>query len=83
MSSGVDQNDIKVSCTLKIGYPFAVLHFEHCLIDMGACWNEYSPGGVTLHMTGYAPACIKSVEKGRFLDIQRRRRLLQKGYTFR
>ena len=37
----------------------------------------------TLHMTGYAPACTKSVEKGSFLDIRRRRRLLQKGYIFR
>ena len=41
------------------------------------------PGGFTLHMTGYAPACTKSVEKGSFLDIRRRRRLLQKGYIFR
>ena len=40
------------------------------------------PGGFTLHMTGYAPACTKSVEKGIFLDIRRRRRLLQKGYIF-
>ena len=24
----------------------------------------YDPGGFTLHMTGYAPACTKSVEKG-------------------
>ena len=40
------------------------------------------PGGFTLHMTGYAPACTKSVEKGSFLDIRRRRRLLQKGYIF-
>ena len=41
------------------------------------------PGGFTLHMTGYAPACTKSVEKGSFLDIWWRRRLLQKGYSFR
>ena len=41
------------------------------------------PGGFTLHMIGYAPACTKSVEKGSFLDIRRRRRLLQKGYIFR
>ena len=41
--------------------------------------NAYlSLGGFTLHMTGYAPACTKSVEKGSFLDIRRRRRLLQK-----
>ena len=40
------------------------------------------PGGFTLHMTGYAPACTKSVEKGCFLDIRWRRRLLQKGYIF-
>ena len=33
-------------------------------------------------MTGYAPACTKSVEKGSFLDIRRRRRLLQKGIFF-
>ena len=51
-------------------------------------WNVQSisssrPGGFTLHMTGYAPACTKSVEKGSFLDIRRRRRLLQKGYIFR
>ena len=43
-------------------------------------WSD--PGGFTLHMTGYAPACTKSVEKGSFLDIRRRRRLLQKGYIF-
>ena len=41
------------------------------------------PGGFTLHMIGYAPACTKSVEKGSFLDIRRRRRLLQKGHIFR
>ena len=41
-----------------------------------------NPGGVTFHMTGYAPACTKSVEKGSFLDIRRRRRFLQKGYFF-
>ena len=46
-------------------------------------WVHSSPGGFTLHMTGYAPACTKSVEKGSFLDIRRRRRLLQKGYIFR
>ena len=38
--------------------------------------------GFTLHMTGYAPACTKSVEKGSFLAIWRRRRLLQKGIFF-
>ena len=41
------------------------------------------PGGFTLHMTGYTPAYTKSVEKGSFLDIRWRRRLLQKGYIFR
>ena len=41
-----------------------------------------TPGGFTLHMTGYAPACTKSIEKGRFLDIRRRRRLFQKGIIF-
>ena len=41
------------------------------------------PEGFTLHMTGYAPVCTKSKEKGSFLDIRRRRRLLQKGYIFR
>ena len=38
--------------------------------------------GFTLHMTGYAPACTKSVEKGSVLDIWWRRRLLQKGIFF-
>ena len=41
------------------------------------------PGGFTLHMTGYAPACTKSVEMGIFLNIRRCRRLLQKGCIFR
>ena len=31
-------------------------------------------GGVALHTTCYAPASKKSVEKGMFLDIRRRRR---------
>ena len=30
-------------------------------------WAHTPPGGFSLHMTGYAPACIKSVEKGTFL----------------
>ena len=42
----------------------------------------YNPGGFTLHMTGYAPACTKSVEKGSFLDKRQRRRLLQKMVYF-
>ena len=46
-------------------------------------WPAMWPGGFTLHMTGYAPACTKSIEKGSFLDIRWRRRLLQKGYIFR
>ena len=40
------------------------------------------PGGITLHMIGYAPAFTKSVEKGTIFDIRRHRRLLQKGYIF-
>ena len=49
----------------------------------GFVYLSVHPGGFTLHMTGYAPACTKSVEKGSFLDKRRRRRLLQKGYIFR
>ena len=61
--------------------------YKHLYIAR-VCLNYYTslinnPGGFTLHMTGYAPACTKSVEKGSFLDIQWRRRLLQKGYIFR
>ena len=60
--------------------------FTHFLPHFGP------PGGQVAHpgrpwlrqcMTGYAPACTKSVEKGSFLDIRQRRRLLQKGYIFR
>ena len=29
--------------------------------------SQVPPGGVTLHMTGYAPAYTKSIEKGSFL----------------
>ena len=53
------------------------------LFKMGCHTIISVPGGFTLHMTGYAPACTKSIEKGSFLDIRRRRRLLQKGYIFR
>ena len=53
-----------------------------CYVSNGCFWSNM-PRGFTLHMTGYAPACTKSVEKGSFLDIRRRRRLLQKGYIFR
>ena len=28
--------------------------------------QTFQPGGFTLHMTGYAPACTKSIEKGSF-----------------
>ena len=49
---------------------------------MARHYTRIRGGGFTLHMTGYAPAYTKSVEKGSFLDIQRRRRLLQKGYIF-
>ena len=55
---------------------------EVCMAVTG-CRDGCVPRGFTLHMTGYAPACTKSVEKGSFLDIRRRRRLLQKGYIFR
>ena len=43
---------------------------------------SFMPGGFTLHMTGYAHVYTKSVEKGSFLDIRRRRHLLQTGYIF-
>ena len=49
---------------------------------------DFTPSGKSLkktllHMTGYAPAYTKSIEKGSFLDKRRRQRLLQKGYIFR
>ena len=42
----------------------------------------FSPGGATLKMSGYAPAFKKSVEKGPFSTIRRRRRLFKKGVLF-
>ena len=42
----------------------------------------FSPGGATLKMSGYAPAFKKSVEKGPFSTIRRRRRLFKKRGTF-
>ena len=30
----------------------------------------FSPSGVTLHMTGYAPAYTKNIEKDRFFDMR-------------
>ena len=59
------------------------LYDQRTYIREWARCTALAPGGFTLHMTGYTPACTKSVEKGSFLDIRRRRRLLQKGYIFR
>ena len=53
----------------------------HILVCLNI-WVPPSAGEFTLHMTGYAPAYTKSVEKGSFLDIRWRRRLLQKGIFF-
>ena len=44
------------------------------------CVPSEKPGGVTLHMTVYAPAYTRSVEKGSFFDMGRPQRLLQRVY---
>ena len=78
-------------------FPRAEIHAERCIAACGNTLNQVQknsslsislkvetfPGGFTLHMTGYAPACTKSVEKGSFLDIRWRWRILQNGCIFR
>ena len=72
-----DMTTIKVSCD---NFFILLDEYTYSRQQQGV---TIMPRGFTLHMTGYTPECTKSVEKGSFLDIWRRRRLLQKGYIFR
>ncbi len=70
-------------------YVFRGTTHVHCSLKDGGDQHKreselgrYTRGGGSLKMDGYASAFTKSVEKGSFLLIRRRRRLLQKGYGF-
>ena len=76
------------ACTLVASQPSArvMSEYPHSILNGTVTCSSHSStpggGGVSLHMTGYAPAYTKSVEKGSFLTYAGVDVFCKKGIIF-